>query len=83
MTVGKSCVLARFVDDKFKQESTHTIGVEFGSKILVRFKRNVLPIRPHSAANQKRGVFLHYRKLEANKSNYKSGIQLVKNDFDL
>jgi Ras-related protein Rab-4B len=32
--VGKSCVLARFVDDKFKHESTHTIGVEFGSKIL-------------------------------------------------
>jgi small GTP-binding protein len=36
ISVGKSCVLARFVDGKFKQESTHTIGVEFGSKILVR-----------------------------------------------
>jgi len=31
---GKSCILHRFIDDKFKQESTHTIGVEFGSKIV-------------------------------------------------
>jgi len=31
---GKSCLLHRFIDDKFKKESTHTIGVEFGSKIV-------------------------------------------------
>jgi len=31
---GKSCILHRFIDDKFKKESTHTIGVEFGSKIV-------------------------------------------------
>jgi len=31
---GKSCILHRFIDDKFKKESTHTIGVEFGSKII-------------------------------------------------
>jgi len=31
---GKSCLLYRFIDDKFKKESTHTIGVEFGSKIV-------------------------------------------------
>merc|ERR1712137_1440376 len=27
-------ILHRFIDNKFKQDSTHTIGVEFGSKIL-------------------------------------------------
>jgi len=31
---GKSCLLHRFIDDKFKKESSHTIGVEFGSKIV-------------------------------------------------
>jgi len=31
---GKSCLLHRFIDDKFRKESTHTIGVEFGSKII-------------------------------------------------
>ncbi|KJE92015.1 small GTP-binding protein Rab4 [Capsaspora owczarzaki ATCC 30864] len=31
--VGKSCVLHSFLEGKFKQESSHTIGVEFGSKI--------------------------------------------------
>jgi GTPase SAR1 family protein len=44
---GKSCLLHRFIDDKckftfsrpianceVKKESTHTIGVEFGSKIV-------------------------------------------------
>jgi len=31
---GKSCILHRFIDDRFKRDSTHTIGVEFGSKII-------------------------------------------------
>jgi len=31
---GKSCLLHRFIDDKFKKDSTHTIGVEFGSKVV-------------------------------------------------
>eukprot|EP01126_Amoeba_proteus_P032389 TRINITY_DN3158_c0_g1_i5.p1 TRINITY_DN3158_c0_g1~~TRINITY_DN3158_c0_g1_i5.p1 ORF type:complete len:114 (-),score=7.08 TRINITY_DN3158_c0_g1_i5:214-555(-) len=31
---GKSCLLYRFTDNKFKGESTHTIGVEFGSKTV-------------------------------------------------
>eukprot|EP01111_Echinosteliopsis_oligospora_P018448 TRINITY_DN846_c0_g1_i1.p1 TRINITY_DN846_c0_g1~~TRINITY_DN846_c0_g1_i1.p1 ORF type:complete len:210 (-),score=40.75 TRINITY_DN846_c0_g1_i1:192-821(-) len=39
--VGKSCLLHRFIDNKFKQESTHTIGVEFGSKIVEVGGRNV------------------------------------------
>jgi len=31
---GKSCLLYRFTDNKYKSDSTHTIGVEFGSKII-------------------------------------------------
>eukprot|EP01098_Paradermamoeba_levis_P012727 TRINITY_DN562_c0_g1_i1.p1 TRINITY_DN562_c0_g1~~TRINITY_DN562_c0_g1_i1.p1 ORF type:complete len:210 (-),score=46.41 TRINITY_DN562_c0_g1_i1:183-812(-) len=31
---GKSCILHRFIEDKFKKDSTHTIGVEFGSKVV-------------------------------------------------
>lgn len=30
---GKSCLLHQFIENKFKQESSHTIGVEFGSKV--------------------------------------------------
>jgi small GTP-binding protein len=32
--VGKSCLLHQFVEGKYKKSSSHTIGVEFGSKIL-------------------------------------------------
>lgn len=31
---GKSCLLHQFVENKFKKGSAHTIGVEFGSKII-------------------------------------------------
>lgn len=31
---GKSCLLHQFVENKFKEDSSHTIGVEFGSKIV-------------------------------------------------
>lgn len=31
---GKSCLLHQFVENKFKDDSSHTIGVEFGSKIV-------------------------------------------------
>eukprot|EP00128_Syssomonas_multiformis_P002358 Colp12_sorted_trinity150504_noHs@33839 len=31
---GKSCLLHQFIENKFKSESSHTIGVEFGSKIV-------------------------------------------------
>ncbi|KAI9179392.1 Ras- protein Rab-4B [Blastocladiella emersonii ATCC 22665] len=31
---GKSCLLHRFVEGKFKHNSSHTIGVEFGSRII-------------------------------------------------
>ena len=32
--VGKSCLLHQFIENKFKEESSHTIGVEFGSKVI-------------------------------------------------
>lgn len=31
---GKSCLLHHFIEKKFKEDSSHTIGVEFGSKIV-------------------------------------------------
>lgn len=34
LDVGKSCLMLRFTDDKFKQENDPTIGVEFGSKTI-------------------------------------------------
>ena len=33
-SVGKSCILSRFIDDLFKEDIDPTIGVEFGSKII-------------------------------------------------
>ncbi|XP_066931322.1 ras-related protein Rab-4B-like [Clytia hemisphaerica] len=32
--VGKSCILHQFMESKFKQDAHHTIGVEFGSKVV-------------------------------------------------
>eukprot|EP01012_Entosiphon_sulcatum_P017881 TRINITY_DN2262_c0_g1_i1.p1 TRINITY_DN2262_c0_g1~~TRINITY_DN2262_c0_g1_i1.p1 ORF type:complete len:233 (+),score=32.07 TRINITY_DN2262_c0_g1_i1:274-972(+) len=31
---GKSCLLHRFIEDRFVEDQTHTIGVEFGAKIV-------------------------------------------------
>jgi len=31
---GKTCILRRFIDDNFKEDTLHTIGVEFGTKII-------------------------------------------------
>ncbi|CAF0736680.1 unnamed protein product [Rotaria sp. Silwood1] len=33
-STGKSCILHQFLENKFKHDSTHTIGAEFGSKVL-------------------------------------------------
>eukprot|EP00824_Muranothrix_gubernata_P008908 TRINITY_DN21487_c0_g1_i1.p1 TRINITY_DN21487_c0_g1~~TRINITY_DN21487_c0_g1_i1.p1 ORF type:complete len:214 (-),score=36.57 TRINITY_DN21487_c0_g1_i1:21-662(-) len=38
---GKSCILHQFIEKKFKKGSSHTIGVEFGSKILSVGGKNV------------------------------------------
>ena len=32
--VGKSCILHHFIENKFKKDSSHTIGAEFGSKVV-------------------------------------------------
>jgi len=34
MGVGKSCLLHQFTENKFMSDSPHTIGVEFGTKIV-------------------------------------------------
>lgn len=31
---GKTCLMRWFLEGKFKQDSLHTIGVEFGTKVL-------------------------------------------------
>ncbi|ORX95639.1 ras-related protein rab-4B-like protein [Basidiobolus meristosporus CBS 931.73] len=31
---GKTCLLHQFIENKFKETSSHTIGVEFGSRIV-------------------------------------------------
>ncbi|XP_070500008.1 ras-related protein Rab-4B [Chironomus tepperi] len=31
---GKSCILHNFIENKFKEDSSHTIGVEFGSRVV-------------------------------------------------
>ncbi|VDP06143.1 unnamed protein product [Soboliphyme baturini] len=31
---GKSCLLHHFIENEFKHDTTHTIGVEFGSKVI-------------------------------------------------
>ncbi|KAG0197990.1 Ras- protein Rab-4B [Mortierella sp. NVP41] len=38
---GKSCLLHQFVENKFKEGATHTIGVEFGSRIVTIGKNQV------------------------------------------
>lgn len=34
MGVGKSCVMQRFTEDRFRKDLPHTIGVEFGTMIV-------------------------------------------------
>ena len=31
---GKSCLLHQFIESQFKEDSSHTIGVEFGTRII-------------------------------------------------
>merc|ERR1712194_912755 len=38
---GKSCLLHHFIENKFKKSSSHTIGVEFGSKIIQVANRTI------------------------------------------
>jgi Ras-related protein Rab-4B len=50
---GKSCILHQFIENKFKADSTHTIGVEFGSK-LVNVGGKVVKLQIWDTAGQER-----------------------------
>ena len=38
--VGKSCIMARFINDQFEDNSFHTIGVEFLNKEFILNEKN-------------------------------------------
>ena len=40
-SVGKSCILMRFLEDKFNSNNDSTIGVEFGCKVIQVKDNNV------------------------------------------
>ena len=44
-SVGKSCLLLRFIDNKFRKNHELTIGVEFGAKIININNDNNIPIK--------------------------------------
>jgi Ras-related protein Rab-4B len=50
---GKSCILHSFIENKFKNNSTHTIGVEFGSKV-VNIGNKVVKLQIWDTAGQER-----------------------------
>eukprot|EP00755_Sulcionema_specki_P038742 Sspe_Gene.111460::Locus_93545_Transcript_1_1_Confidence_1.000_Length_810::g.111460::m.111460 len=50
---GKSCLLHRFIHHRFMEESAHTIGVEFGSKILDHYGKS-LKLQVWDTAGQER-----------------------------
>ena len=51
-TVGKTCILTRFVDGWFKAESDPTIGVEFGSKVLKSKSGKIVRLQVWDTAGQ-------------------------------
>mmetsp|Transcript_43841 Transcript_43841/g.50433 ORF Transcript_43841/g.50433 Transcript_43841/m.50433 type:complete len:206 (-) Transcript_43841:117-734(-) len=38
---GKSCLLHNFLENKFKKGSSHTIGVEFGAKVITLHNKTI------------------------------------------
>mmetsp|Transcript_1553 Transcript_1553/g.4247 ORF Transcript_1553/g.4247 Transcript_1553/m.4247 type:complete len:195 (-) Transcript_1553:215-799(-) len=59
--VGKSCILTSLIENKFKKGSSHTIGVEFGSKIInVSGKRVKLQIWDTAGQERYRSVTRSY-----------------------
>eukprot|EP00033_Pygsuia_biforma_P002237 GCRY01002477.1.p1 GENE.GCRY01002477.1~~GCRY01002477.1.p1 ORF type:complete len:212 (-),score=37.61 GCRY01002477.1:769-1404(-) len=52
--VGKSCILHQFIDKKFKEDSTHTIGVEFGSKVVEVGEGQTVKLQIWDTAGQER-----------------------------
>lgn len=58
---GKSCLLHQFIENKFRKGSSHTIGVEFGSKIIsVGGKRIKLQIWDTAGQERYRSVTRSY-----------------------
>eukprot|EP01016_Furgasonia_blochmanni_P004713 TRINITY_DN1181_c0_g2_i2.p1 TRINITY_DN1181_c0_g2~~TRINITY_DN1181_c0_g2_i2.p1 ORF type:complete len:179 (+),score=26.45 TRINITY_DN1181_c0_g2_i2:70-606(+) len=50
---GKSCLLHYFLENKFKKNSSHTIGVEFGSKVL-KIGSKIVKLQIWDTAGQER-----------------------------
>eukprot|EP00164_Ancoracysta_twista_P003327 GFYU01004438.1.p2 GENE.GFYU01004438.1~~GFYU01004438.1.p2 ORF type:complete len:215 (+),score=41.92 GFYU01004438.1:173-817(+) len=58
---GKSCLLHQFIENKFKRGASHTIGVEFGSKVIdVRAKKVKLQIWDTAGQERFRSVTRSY-----------------------
>ncbi|KAJ3397514.1 Ras- protein Rab-4A [Lobulomyces angularis] len=53
MSSGKSCLLRRFIDGKFKSASVHTVGIEFGSKII-NLTNKIVKLQIWDSAGQER-----------------------------
>ena len=64
--VGKTCLVYRFVEDKFNENLEPTIGIEYGSKI-VDIGENIIRLQIWDSAGQE-----NYRSIT--RSYYKSAI---------
>eukprot|EP00667_Euglena_gracilis_P019373 EG_transcript_20767 len=53
MGCGKSCLLHQFTDHKFLQDSPHTIGVEFGTRV-VEISEKLIKLQIWDTAGQER-----------------------------
>jgi Ras-related protein Rab-4B len=52
-STGKSCMIYQFIENRFKENPSHTIGVEFGSKIL-QIGSNKVKLQIWDTAGQER-----------------------------
>jgi len=61
MGVGKSCILHKFIENKFVPDTPHTIGVEFGTRIIeVNAKKVKLQIWDTAGQERFRAVTRSY-----------------------
>ena len=56
--MGKSCILHHFIENKFKEDTTHTIGVEFGSKVI-NISNKSIKLQIWDTAGQERFRFVN------------------------
>eukprot|EP00698_Gefionella_okellyi_P020608 TRINITY_DN6489_c0_g1_i1.p1 TRINITY_DN6489_c0_g1~~TRINITY_DN6489_c0_g1_i1.p1 ORF type:complete len:236 (+),score=22.09 TRINITY_DN6489_c0_g1_i1:88-708(+) len=68
---GKSCLLHRFVENRFKKDTGHTIGVEFGTK-TVEASGKAVKLQVWDTAGQER-----FRSVTRNYYRSSAGIMLV------